>query len=484
MDLIKKIPTGVEVNIRAAPADITPYDMVAALLGQPLLAIAATAMKMLMPNRLKLLAIDFKYVQHTSISIGVGLVAAVPMFDAWLMTSLKFAITGFIPVLKFSIIMNKFCIGLRIGGRRRRGGDCYGVQVAATAHGNKKWTEIKGDFVKVWNGEMRHDNKKQGSWSDSLLTSYAAPMSQGKNMGPYMIFNLNAGKFSMAATGKVTIAGYNLVTVSVQCEVSPRRFWYKATASIFGGSAKMSIELDVSLLPSPGLNKYQFILDFSKIFRDIKAGAKKAISAVSSFLWWCIDKMGIFDMFSIGANSLTVTSRTVSLAIDIKIFFEIKVRMTINYGWLIDIFSGRFGKVVTGALTSLVNKVRNFSPCDCVDGFRGGGNERTWGPYIARSSGHNIIFCGVSSRWVSKYGGCWQCGAWVRWCGGRRRGWAGIPYPCGSGWRRCWYRTWIISTNYCSWSYPWVGYHWDYRRRYCNTVSFCTFPFRKMKYQR
>jgi len=476
IQIVTKKPLGVELNIRAAPADITPIDMIAALLGSPLATSAADAMKTLMPVRPKLLAIDFQYEEHSSCSIGVGLVATVPLFNAWLMTSLQFSFSGVVPVLKFSIIVNKFCLGLTISG------DCYGVQIAATTQGNKKWKTIKADFVKVWNGEMRHDGAKQESWSDSLLTSYAAPMSSGTNMGPYIIFDLAQGKFSMAATGKVTIAGYNLVTVSVQCEVSPKRFWYKAEANFLGGSIKMSIELDVSIQPL-SLTKYQFIMDFSAIFANIKSGAKSAISAVSSFAWWVVDSLGIFDMFRIGANSLTVTSRLVSLSIDITIFFEISVRMTINYGWLLDIFSAKFSKIVKEALNSLVRKVRNFSPCDCVDSFRAGGNERTWGLYIATSSGYSFIPCGASSRWVSKYGSSFQCGAWVAWCGGRRRWWT-PSWPCGGGWRNCWYSTWVISTLHCSWSYPWTGYHWDYRRRFCNTVSYCTLPARKMKYQR
>ena len=50
------------------------------------------------------------------------------------------------------------------------------------------------------------------------------------------------------------------------------------------------------------------------------------------------------------------------------------------------------------------------------------------------------------------------------------------------------YRNWIVSVNYCSWSYHWTSYHWDYRRRWCNTVSYCrVFPIKgshKRKYQR
>jgi len=314
-------------------------------------------------------------------------------------------------------------------------------------------------------------------------------MTKSTEMGPYVMFDLKKAKFQMEAVGSLMIGTFALATANVSCEVSPSRFWYKTEISYLGGLMRMSVEMDIGIkylkgVPYYWLKKYEYIIDFSRLFKAIKDNAKKAIEKKSKLLWKLVSAIKIFDAFAIGANSLTITDRPkITLAIDITVFFRLKVRLTLDLGPLIDIFAGKFGKIVEETIKSLVKAVVDFNPCECKPGgYAAGKSERMWGHYMKQYSGRYLIPCGASSQ---RHTGHWcgpQCGCWVRWGGGRRRWKSGPPRITGSGCNCCHYHYWTPVTNHCSFKAPAVGYHTDSRRRLCKTVSFCGILFRTWKF--
>jgi len=309
-------------------------------------------------------------------------------------------------------------------------------------------------------------------------------------MGSYVMFDLTKAKFSMHVVGQLTVQRFSIATANVSCEVSPTRYWYKAELTFMGGTMRMSVEMDIEIrhvmgVPTYWLNKYEYIIDFSRIFPEIKSGAKAAFSKVSQALWKVIDNIGIFDAMAIGANSLTITGKPkITLAIDITIFFQLNVKITLDIGALIEIFSGKFGKIITESLKSLVQKVKNIDPCKCATAYAAGAKESMWGKYMKTVNRRNKNKCGTSRKRI-RWRTCGpQCGCRTKWCRGRRgKGWA--SWPCGRRCNCCTKTRWVRIINSCSFRAPAFGHHKDSRRRLCKTFSICPtkFPWRDWKFE-
>jgi len=460
MNILTLIVRDATVKIRAAPADIILEDIIAAVTGLPL-GSASAAIKQIMPVRPKILALTFQVGIVTKVRLG--LVAQFPVFNAWLMVNLDFQLQApKRPNIKFSVIMNSFCLGINSGG-------CYGIQLEKTPLGQNAWRTIKSDVATTWGG----------SWTDSLLPG---PMRYGTNMGPFAIMELmpNA-RFRMQATGKMSVGrsyGF-LPSVSITTDISPSRVYIAASMRYYG--VVLNFNLDMRFRGAkPYIQTFKLTMDFSKLFDAIKAGAR---AVLGHSLYKLANLVGIFNSFWIGKASFAMTEHSISLAVDMKIYFNINLRLNINTQALSDIFNGKFLSVARSALNNMLRSLRNWSPCDCKSGYKAPW-QRTWGAYSKRHAGRHVVPCGVSTSWRRSCGHNWYCGINVRWCSGRRRGWAGPNYPCGKSYKWCCKSFPSVSTRYCSYTLPAVGYHPAQRRRYCDTRSFCPSNlFRKWKFR-
>lgn len=300
-------------------------------------------------------------------------------------------------------------------------------------------------------------------------------------MGPYAMFELLPNtRFRIQAKGKMSIGSSFsfLPAVDIEADMTPSRVYINAAFSFLGVTTRIVVDMGFRG-KTPYLQTFTLSMEFSKLFQAIKDGAR---AVLGSTLYKVADLIGLFDIFWIGTASFTISGTQVSLAVDMKIYWSIKLRLTIDFKLLTDIFNGKFLSLARSALNNLLNSLRNWSPCNCKSGALAPW-ENTWGPYMKPHSGHSIIPCGVTVGLRRTCGYSILCGFNVRWCSGRRRGWSHPTYPCGSSNKHCCWNLPTTSVNYCSWTFPAVGWHMAQRRRYCNTNSFCYKNlFRKWRY--
>jgi len=173
----------------------------------------------------------------------------------------------------------------------------------------------------------------------------------------------------------------------------------------------------------------------------------------------------------------------IRLAVKMKIYFEINIDLVIDLSLLQDIFNGKFLSVASTALKNLLDKLKNFSPCDCKSEWKAP-MRTTNGPYMKSHTGQNALFCGAttgSKRECGRY--IVPCGVSISWCSGRRRWYAAPWYPCSSSTKHCCFNVPTVTAKTCTWELPAIGSHISARRRYCHTKSFCgSNTFQKCKY--
>jgi len=460
MNIVTLFVRDATVKIRASPADITPVDLIAAVTGLPL-GSAAAAIKQIMPVRPKLLALTFQVGVITKVRLG--LVAYFPVFNAHLMLHLDFQLQApKRPNIKFSVIMNSFCLGINKNG-------CYGIQLEKTPGGQQAWRTIKSDLAGTWGA----------SWTDSLLPG---PMRSQQSVGPFAMMELmpNA-RFRMQAKGKMSVGrsyGF-LPSVNIATDISPSRVYIAAGMRYYG--VQLNFNLDMRFRgATPYIQTFKLTMDFSGLFNAIKTGARAVLGHT---LYKLANMIGVFRSFWIGKASFAMTESSINLAVNMRIYFSINLRVKINTGTLSDIFNKRFASVARSSLNNMLRSLQRFSPCDCKSGWKAPW-QSTWGAYRKLYRGYHVVPCGVSTGWKRTCGHSLRCGVNVRWCAGRRRGWAWPTHPCGSSTKWCCWHTPTVSTKYCSFYLPKVGWHPAQRRRYCNTKSFCYLnAFQKWKWR-
>jgi len=163
-------------------------------------------------------------------------------------------------------------------------------------------------------------------------------------------------RFRMQAIGKMAVGksyGF-LPSVNIATDISPSRVYIAAGMRYFG--VQLNFNLDMRFRgATPYIQTFKLTMDFSGLFNAIKTGARAVLGHT---LYKLANMIGVFSSFWIGKASFAMTERSISLAVNMRIYFSINLRVKINTGTLSDIFNKRFASVARSSLNNMLRSLR------------------------------------------------------------------------------------------------------------------------------